>query len=105
MSKHLRMTLARENSLNWSEIEKRLSYNPDTGLFSRVFKNRGVRRYNNYHGSGGYVYITLEGQLFHAERLAWRLYYGEWPPMKVKFLNGNKDDLRIVNLTLEDPLM
>lgn len=105
MSKHIHMTLVRENSLNWPEVEKRLSYNPKTGLFSRLFKNRGMRRYNHYHGSGGYVYITLEGQMFHAERLAWRFHYGEWPPMKVIFLDGNKDNLRIDNLALEDPLM
>lgn len=105
MNKHLQMTLAREHSLNWPQIERRLYYNPIKGVFSRVFEARGHRVINKYHGSGGYVYIKLEGQMFHAERLAWRFHYGEWPTTKVIFLNGNKDDFRIANLTLEDPLM
>ena len=105
MDKKLCKTLIRENKLNWSQVEQTLDYNPTTGLFSRIFKNRGMRRYNHYHNQNGYVIIKLEGQLFHAERLAWRFHYGEWPPMRVIFLNDNKDDLRIENLSLEDPLM
>ena len=110
MSRRLQKMLVREKALNWNYVEEHLSYNSETGQFCRLFainasQHKRYRPFKHYHNMQGYVAVKLLGEYFRAERLAWRFHYGEWPPMRVIFLNGNKDDLRIENLTLEDPLM
>lgn len=103
-------TIARENALNWAYVVKHLSYKPETGEFHRIFERAGrgykkFRPFNHYRNASRQVLIKLSGDFFLASRLAWRFYYGEWPPVKLRHLNGDRDDLRIANLALDDPLM
>lgn len=42
--------------------------------------------------------ITHQGEAFHADRIAWALFYGEWPKGELRHLDGDLDNNRIANL-------
>jgi len=42
--------------------------------------------------------ITHQGEAFRADRIAWALYYGEWPKGDLRHLDGDLDNNRIENL-------
>ena len=46
----------------------------------------------------GYRVITYDGKRYKAHRLAWFLYYGEWPQGQVDHIDENKTNNRISNL-------
>lgn len=83
------------------KINKHLSYNPTTGLFTWLIGRPGI-------GAGkqagrvrldGYVDIKFEYIAYLAHRLAWLFYYGEDPKEKyIDHINLVKDDNRIINL-------
>ena len=96
-----------------------LTYNPDTGkLFwkersSKYFKNPTHRKsFNNqWAGKEALTAITrrksghparLDGRLFNktysAHRIAWLIYYGEWPKNQIDHINQDPTDNRIENL-------
>ena len=79
-----------------AELLQHISYDPETGLFSRK-----VRRTNGKGGwlhKDGYVYIYAFGKTHAAHRLAWFYVTGEWPKLDIDHINGIKHDNRFVNL-------
>lgn len=46
----------------------------------------------------GYIQISLYGRRYSAHRVAWLLYYGNWPKNFIDHINLNKSDNRICNL-------
>ncbi len=48
----------------------------------------------------GYVRIEIFNTAYYAHRLAWLLFYGEWPPSQIDHINGDRSDNRIINLRL-----
>jgi hypothetical protein len=50
----------------------------------------------------GYVQLYIENQRQYAHRVAWRLYYGEWPDRSIDHIDGNKSNNKISNLRLAD---
>lgn len=46
----------------------------------------------------GYLVGELFAQRQHAHRVAWAIYYGEWPSGQIDHINGIRDDNRISNL-------
>lgn len=44
------------------------------------------------------IRIGIDGKLYLASRIAWLLYYGEWPRLTIDHRNGDRTNNRIRNL-------
>lgn len=95
-------------------IKKLLSYNPYTGEL--IWTTRPREMFNtenawaswNGHWAGKLAFTSDDGQGyrggsilkigFRAHRVAWAIYYGEWPHGEIDHINGNRSDNRISNL-------
>ncbi len=49
-------------------------------------------------GPDGYLRSRVKGQTYCGHRVAWAIYYGEWPSALLDHINGNRADIRIGNL-------
>jgi len=84
-----------------SELKRLFSYDPETGLFTRLISNNRRLKSGEIAGSttcGGYVRICVNGQPYQAHRLAWLYMTGSWPENQIDHINHIKDDNRIANL-------
>lgn len=95
------------------ELRELLRYEPDTGnlywkprdreLFTcdRVWKSTNSmicgRKAGEPNGHG-YLRVTVLGYRTVAHRVAWAIYYGEWPDDELDHINMVRDDNRICNL-------
>ena len=96
-----------------------LTYNPDTGkLFwkersAKYFKNPTHRKSFNNQWAGKEAFTAIarrkSGQIarlsgfvfnktYPAHRIAWLIYYGEWPKNQIDHINQDPTDNRIENL-------
>jgi hypothetical protein len=82
-----------------AEIHEQLRITPEGKLFWRVPK-RGRRLYCEVGclNNAGYLVVRLDGILYLAHRLAWVLYYNEWPTNVIDHINGIETDNRKENL-------
>lgn len=99
----------KNHTLSIAEVRQRLSYDPLTGIFSwlvaparniRAGAEAGCIKSTRTSVSGksvSYKYIRI-GHEIPAQRLAWAIHYGEWPPLKILFEDGDSLNLRIANL-------
>jgi len=85
--------------LTQETLKQHLSYDPNTGKFSRVnFARVAADGSVGTIQKKGYRSIYLCGGFYKAHRLAWLYVYGEWPKDQIDHINGNRDDNRIDNL-------
>lgn len=76
------------------ELISRFGYDPVTGLIT----NTGTGSIAGVKHVKGYLTISYKGKGYLAHRLAWLLYYGEWPEKQIDHINHDKKDNRIKNL-------
>jgi hypothetical protein len=88
-------------TLKQSRLKEVLHYTPDTGLFTWKQK-RGRQAVGSIGGSatgsGGYVRLMVDGQLYLAHRLAFLYMEGKMPELDVDHRNGVRTDNRFDNL-------
>jgi hypothetical protein len=83
-------------------IKEILSYNPETGVFTRKVRTSSSVKIGDVAGCLSYdgIYISVCNKLHKAHRLVWLYVYGDWPPLGIDHINGNPSDNRICNLRL-----
>src|SRR6185295_9199415 len=85
------MTLAQE-------IIAAIHYDPDTGVFKwRDFRRR-KKPTAGHIGPDGYLRIMYKYRMYSGAKLAWLLYYGEWPEVIIDHIDRNPSNNRINNL-------
>lgn len=88
-------------SLNQSDLMAHLSYDKNTGVFTRNIATCGRVKVGQVAGSVdayGYTIISVLSERYKAHRLAWLYVFGEMPSGQVDHINGIKIDNRIANL-------
>ena len=79
-----------------SYIKEHFSYNPNTGEITRDDRMNS----NGSFDKDGYLVLKIKKRQYKAHRLAWFLFYGEFPKMEIDHINRNRADNRIANLRL-----
>ena len=89
-------------------LQDRLNYDPDTGVFT--WKNPTNRRIKVGDVAGhkkpdGRLTIRIDGSLFYANRIAWKMMTGSDPTegMEIDHINRNRADDRWENLRMVTP--
>tara|TARA_R110002020_G_scaffold247219_1_gene461147 strand:+ start:426 stop:920 length:495 start_codon:yes stop_codon:yes gene_type:complete len=81
--------------------ESLLDYNADDGTFiwTNYNKNNTKKGMNaGYINKRGYLKIQIFGKIYFAHRLAWLIYYGNFPEYGIDHIDGNKLNNSIKNL-------
>lgn len=86
--------------LTQSRLKELLSYDPETGLFTRLstMTRHKVGSISGSPQNKGYVQIMIDTRNYLAHRLAWLYVYGEFPKGQIDHINRIKTDNRIINL-------
>ena len=86
--------------MTYEELTKLVTYDPDTGTLTRI--NKGKNGKGAIHGyiskDDGYVRFGFNGETHLGHRMAWLLYYREWPIDQVDHISGDRSDNSIKNL-------
>lgn len=90
--------MADRKSLTQEELKAKLSYSPDTGIFTRI-NGLSVRGATGSLSDYGYVRIQIGARCYFAHHLAWLYMTGHFPD-QIDHINGVRDDNRFTNLRL-----
>ena len=76
------------------------SYQPETGLLIWVGSKQPTRngKRAGFSHPLGHRYVRVGRHNYKEHRIAWLLYYGEWPKDQIDHVNGDPSDNRIGNL-------
>lgn len=91
------------NDKTWltaDEANRRLSYDPLTGALTwKVARNsKLIGKETKSIDASGYIQVNICGTICKGHRLAWFIYYGQWPEGHIDHINGDRADNRIANL-------
>ena len=92
--------MAGKASITPEYLQQLLRYDPDTGdLWWKKFR-QGTKRGHpaGNISQGGYRAICIDGVQLLAHRVAWAIYYGDWPENVLDHINSDPGDNRIANL-------
>lgn len=94
------------SGLTHQRAKEMFSYNPITGLFTRLIGGSGCgNRVGSIAGSKnghGYIHIQINKKFFKAHRLAWFYMTGEWPKDQIDHKDGVRDNNAWGNLREAD---
>jgi len=81
-------------------LKQMFRYDPDSGDIFWIEKGKGKikKQAAGTTELGGYKGIMIDGKRIRSHRIAWALFYGEWPEDQIDHINGIKSDNRIENL-------
>lgn len=96
----LKRRIRTHQMLTQAELKATLSYDPDTGVFTRVhtLHSRYIGKPAGAPNNKGYITIRVNGKTHKAHRLAFLYMLGSFPEKQVDHINGIKDDNRWCNL-------
>jgi hypothetical protein len=84
---------------NTHEIEKgKYHYEAHTGNIYRYTKEGELEPCTFERNNGRYLSVNNDGKLILAHRLAWYLFYGQWPEGEIDHIDRDKHNNRISNL-------
>lgn len=91
-----------------SVVRELLHYDRHTGIFTWAVDRTGGTKAGmraGYLAGGGHIQISILGKPHYAQRVAWLLTYGAWPPddLDVDHEDGDKTNNAIKNLRLATP--
>jgi hypothetical protein len=92
--------LSAMENLTQEELQKWVTYDPNTGIFKRI-KGAGTQRAGSVMGcirKDGYLTARVNNKLYLLHRLAWVYIHGAWPANLIDHKNHIKTDNRIDNL-------
>lgn len=92
--------MSKEQALDANTLRRLLSYDPQSGEFHRVARNKAVKlgMRAGCRNVLGYWQIRVEGPIYLAHRLAWLYVHGEWPSDQIDHIDGDRCNNRISNL-------
>ena len=86
--------------LTQKRLKELLSYNPETGCFTRniALKNQPAGAKVGTKGARGYLQTSIDGTVYKIHRLAWLYVHGEWPQNQIDHIDHDTSNNRIDNL-------
>jgi hypothetical protein len=78
-------------------LRELFSFDPTTGLFTRIVGRVSAGAVAGSKYPNGYVYLRVDGRAYRAHRLAWFWVHGTWPP-EIDHIDRNPANNRIANL-------
>lgn len=86
------------NAPDLASLKEDLSYDPSSGLFTRLSAGARAGEIAGTLGRNGYIYIRLRGRHYLAHRLAWLFMTGSMPDGSLDHINNIPTDNRFENL-------
>jgi hypothetical protein len=85
--------------LNVSRLRELFTYDPITGVLRRL-TGRNAGKVCGTKSNTGHLQVGVDGKITCVHRIAWAVYYGEYPSLEIDHVSGDGADNRLCNLRL-----